>query len=148
MLLARSQGETCEAELVIADGPTRKSEHHNLTGTRLTIGRETENDLVLSDASVSRFHAEILRDRAGFWIEDKGSADGTKRNGLPVKGQEALVGGDQINIGKYSIRFDLRDENSTAPTQTKMVRPAVTAAASATGDFDLRTDLGSKRGNT
>ncbi len=65
MLLARSQGETCEAELVIADGPTRKSEHHNLTGTRLTIGRETENDLVLSDASVSRFHAEILRDRAG-----------------------------------------------------------------------------------
>ena len=34
----------------------------SLVGERLRIGRKYENDLILSHSSVSRYHAEILRD--------------------------------------------------------------------------------------
>ena len=96
MLRLASEGRRLQGELTITEGPTRKNEHFNITNTRLTIGRETENGVVLSDESVSRFHAEILQDQEGFWIENKGSADGTSRNGTPIKGQETLEDGDQI----------------------------------------------------
>src|SRR4051795_707824 len=51
----------------------------------LAIGRMPECDLNLSDANVSRKHAEIRRQGTGFVVVDLGSTNGTKVNGANVK---------------------------------------------------------------
>jgi putative peptide zinc metalloprotease protein len=42
----------------------------SLTGPVTTLGRGEDNDMVLSDTSVSRRHARIVRTTEGFRIED------------------------------------------------------------------------------
>lgn len=67
-------------------------------GATLTIGRSSENDLVLSSAQVSRAHARIVVTEAGARLEDLGSRNGTLVN--DEKAQVAELGpGDRISIG-------------------------------------------------
>jgi pSer/pThr/pTyr-binding forkhead associated (FHA) protein len=47
-----------------SSGETKTQE---LTGDRISIGRHEDNTIVISDASVSGHHAEIIRD-GGKWI--------------------------------------------------------------------------------
>ncbi|MDH6574508.1 FHA domain-containing protein [Kitasatospora sp. MAP5-34] len=63
------------------------------------IGRATDNDLVVPDLSVSRYHAELrARPDGRYEIVDTGSHNGTYLNGQPVL--RAVVGGtDLIGIG-------------------------------------------------
>jgi ABC transport system ATP-binding/permease protein len=52
---------------------------------QLRIGRATDNDVVVSDLSVSRYHAELRRtSRGGFEIVDLDSHNGTYLNGQRV----------------------------------------------------------------
>ncbi len=74
-------------------------------GTRLTIGRDPTNEVVLSDPNVSRFHAEIAPDGDGVRVTDLGSRNGTRLNGELV--ERALVEtGGEIGIGTFAITFD------------------------------------------
>ena len=65
---------------------------------KLTIGRSGENDIQTNDASVSRFHAEILKDGTLFTIVDKQSKCGTFVNGQRVQTCE-LKHQDRILLG-------------------------------------------------
>lgn len=64
----------------------------------LTIGRHSENDIVLRDSSVSRYHACIMREGENLVVTDKGSKNGTIVNGLKVESVR-LEDGDVIRIG-------------------------------------------------
>lgn len=46
--------------------------------------RNPHCDLLLDDVTVSRKHAEIIRDGNEFWLVDKGSVNGTYLNGRRV----------------------------------------------------------------
>jgi pSer/pThr/pTyr-binding forkhead associated (FHA) protein len=96
-------------ERVVAEVSFREDE--------LRIGRMKENDLVINNLAVSRFHAALRRVGEGFEIEDLGSENGTFVNGVPVKGRVALAPGAEIGIGKHvlSIRTGADDENLPAP---------------------------------
>src|SRR5450432_4048536 len=48
-----------------------------LTKARTTVGRDPSNDLVVDDPSVSRLHAEIVREPSGFVVRDLNSLNGT-----------------------------------------------------------------------
>jgi pSer/pThr/pTyr-binding forkhead associated (FHA) protein len=109
----------------------------------LRIGRMKENDLVINNLAVSRFHAVLRRVGDGFEIEDLGSENGTFVDGVQVKGRAPLAVGAEIAIGKHllSIRTG-EDENLPAPRPAKsdawdagktyfapdLVRPAAPAA--------------------
>lgn len=67
-------------------------------GRQLTIGRATDNGLVLSDGRASRHHARIDNRRGSLVLVDLGSTNGTLVNGRPV-GEIALGEGDRIRIG-------------------------------------------------
>ncbi len=69
-----------------------------LTGDRLRIGRRFENDLILAHASVSRFHAEIVRENGRWFVVDCDSKFGTSLNGERVVRAD-LTPGDEIRIG-------------------------------------------------
>ncbi len=54
-------------------------------GDRFTIGRTRDCDLCLTDLSVSRLHAELVRGRDGWLLNDLGSHNGTRLNGWLVR---------------------------------------------------------------
>ena len=69
-----------------------------------SIGRSAENDIVISDANVSRKHAQLLRSENGFVVEDLGSTNGTFLDGAPI-GRERIESGDELAFGGIVARF-------------------------------------------
>lgn len=68
------------------------------------IGREQDNDLILSDDKVSRHHAEIIFNGSCFEIEDKRSTNKVIVNGQFVE-RTVLKSGDIIGLGEVVITF-------------------------------------------
>ncbi len=66
-----------------------------------TIGRGASNTIVLGDGVVSKAHARIAFDPAGAaWIlEDLGSTNGTKLDGVPVSGRERMRDLHVVTLG-------------------------------------------------
>jgi len=82
-----------------------------ISRTPFTLGRQSDNDLVLLDGRISRRHARILQDPQGYLIEDTGSRWGTFVNGERVSSC-LLTSGDQISLGvedAYQIFFALEE---------------------------------------
>ena len=83
--------------LVLEDG-----RQVGLSGEVLRIGRAPDNDLVIADSRVSRYHAQIAPGPGGCQIRDLGSTNGTALAGRPVT-HDRLTDGDQLSLGGYTI---------------------------------------------
>ena len=70
----------------------------------LRIGRAPDNDVVVSDLSVSRYHAELRRTANAYQIVDLDSHNGTFVNGQQV-GSAPLTEGDIVGIGPSTFRL-------------------------------------------
>ncbi|HEY5240404.1 MAG TPA: sigma 54-interacting transcriptional regulator [Polyangiaceae bacterium] len=71
-------------------------------GEKLRIGKAPDNDLVLSDDTVSRAHCELTRIDAGVRVRDLGSTNGTKVGGARIS--EAIVQpGAVLKVGEVEI---------------------------------------------
>ncbi len=77
-----------------------------LSRLRTTIGRSARSDVCIPDAFASRLHAEVRKEGDSYWLQDLGSANGTRYNGSPVKTSVPLSSGGEIQIGETSIIFD------------------------------------------
>jgi diguanylate cyclase (GGDEF)-like protein len=75
-----------------------------LTTPRFTLGRDVQNDWVISDQSVSRQHAELRLTDEGTVLLDLDSTNGVAVNGTRTVAQ-LLANGDRIQIGSYLFRF-------------------------------------------
>jgi adenylate cyclase len=76
-------------------------------GSTLTIGRDKNNHIVLSDMLVSRNHAMVRRLGGGdYYIIDGGSSNGTSVNGGRVSMPTRLRNGDRIAIGLTEFVFE------------------------------------------
>jgi len=98
------------------------------------IGRERDNELVLTDPRVSRYHT-LIELVAGQWIiRDLESANGTFVNGQPVSEGRSLSPDDRITVGDTELVFKpSRVSSSTgAPSRTPRPEPAPTPLASST----------------
>ena len=74
------------------------------TGGATRIGRATDNDIVLPDASVSRHHAAIESTNGSFRLRDLGSQNGTFVRGERIN-EAALQNGDAVRVGDASFTF-------------------------------------------
>ena len=90
--------------LTIAEGNGR-GQKFQFDTQRVTIGRGAENDVVLNDAGVSRTHARIERQAAGWMLLDNGSANGTELNGAALDKPSQLRAGDRIGVGPVTFEF-------------------------------------------
>jgi len=70
----------------------------------ITIGRQADNGIVLTDTQVSRQHARLTVGEGGVAIADLDSANGTRVNGTPIAGPTPLHDGDTIQIGLTEFR--------------------------------------------
>lgn len=77
-----------------------------LSRLRTTIGRSARSDVCIPDAFASRLHAEVRKEGDSYWLQDLGSANGTRYNGTPVKSSTPLNSGGEIQIGETTIIFD------------------------------------------
>ena len=74
-----------------------------------TIGRNKDNDLILSDKTVSRHHAQIIKTKGGYLLTDLGSYNSTKVNEKPIQ-SVLLKHNDKIKIGRSSLIFLTRKQ--------------------------------------
>ena len=91
------------ALLVVKRGPNAGS-RFLLDAAVTTAGRHPESDIFLDDVTVSRRHAEFVRDGDAFVVRDVGSLNGTYLNRGRIDAA-ALAGGDEVQIGKYRLVF-------------------------------------------
>lgn len=71
-----------------------------------SLGRDINNSIVVDDSFVSAEHALLtFRGRAWF-IEDRGSTNGTWLNGRRVEGPLPLGYGDELQIGQVRLRLE------------------------------------------
>jgi hypothetical protein len=68
------------------------------------IGRSPDCDLFLDDVTVSRRHAELVRDDDTITIRDLGSLNGTYVNRNRIE-SVVLEDDDEVQIGKYRLTF-------------------------------------------
>jgi pSer/pThr/pTyr-binding forkhead associated (FHA) protein len=91
------------ALLVVKRGPNAGS-RFLLDAEVTTAGRHPESDIFLDDVTVSRRHAEFVREAGGFLVRDVGSLNGTYLNRERIDAA-GLAGGDEVQIGKYRLVF-------------------------------------------
>ena len=85
---------------------------------RVTIGRDTANDIVLDDPTVSREHTFIKIDKGKYTIGDAGSANGTILNGKKITSQRKLSDGDRIILGDTELEFKVVKLGSSEAKKT------------------------------
>ncbi|XVQ07656.1 DUF1707 domain-containing protein [Spirillospora sp. CA-255316] len=71
--------------------------------TRIVVGRAPGCQFILTDLTVSRFHAEIYRNDDGWMISDLGSMNGTRVNGWRLTGPTRVRPGDEVGFGNSSF---------------------------------------------
>ena len=77
-----------------------------LSRLRTTIGRSARSDICIPDAFASRLHAEVRKEGDNFWLQDLGSANGTRYNGTIVSMPIPLMSGGEIQIGETVLVFE------------------------------------------
>ena len=75
-----------------------------ISKAKTTLGRSKENDLVLVDNTVSRYHTEIQKVKDDYFLADLGSYNGTKVNGKSIH-KVSLKNGDEIQVGSSKLTF-------------------------------------------
>ncbi len=77
------------------------------------MGRSDDIDLVVSDVSISRRHAMIVKRLEDYHVSDLGSTNGTFLNKEPVKTATPLKEGDKLTLGLVTFKFSYQDEDDT-----------------------------------
>jgi two-component system, NtrC family, response regulator GlrR len=86
--------------LRVVAGPDQGKEHMLDEGTTM-VGTHADNDLVLTDATVSRYHLEIRVRRDGIEVRDLDTTNGTKHGGARI-GSVVLTGAARLRLGKHT----------------------------------------------
>ena len=86
--------------LIVTTGAARGQ--NVVVGDRLRIGKAAENDLVLPDDAVSRYHCELERTATGVLVRDLGSTNHT-RIGRSVITEATLAPGASLTVGDVEL---------------------------------------------
>ncbi len=83
--------------------------------SRITVGSEGDNDLIIADKKVSMHHLIIEKEGTAYYVRDNKSAFGTFVNGNRIVERTPIVSGDEIAVGEHTLIFEnVLFENSVA----------------------------------
>jgi hypothetical protein len=90
------------AHLLVLTGPAAGARHR--LGPDQTIGRGRAATIVLPDPQATRVHARVRVGPAGARLEDLGSKNGLRVNGVRIEGSACPVReGDEVVIGETAL---------------------------------------------
>jgi DNA-binding SARP family transcriptional activator len=95
------------ARSAVAELRDAAGRRYPLEAADIRIGRLPDNDIVLSDADVSRHHAVIVDTGTSFMIMDLHSANGVELQGQRIDISADLADGDHIRIGGHEFIFEI-----------------------------------------
>ncbi len=107
---------------------------------RITIGRSSDNDIIIGNIRVSRSHAVLIRKENYWLLEDRGSANGTYVNGRKISScrvderDKVTIGGVPLDIGRlfavpkkdWSSDLLLQSEDITFQVGEKVIVDGIT----------------------
>jgi pSer/pThr/pTyr-binding forkhead associated (FHA) protein len=89
----------------------RSGESFELTGRRISIGRDLDCDIVLPDNGVSRRHASIAPVPGGYLLTDD-SSNGTLVNGERMGATRLLEPGDVLRLHDEELRYEVEGKDA------------------------------------
>ena len=113
------------ASLVILQGPN-SGRRFSCDDDTTSIGRQGDCEVCLESPAVSRVHAQVFYSRGRYFVEDKGSSNGTYLNGERIHQREPLTEDDTLQIGPYYLGLRLH----LSPPPDPIVRSQVNALSS------------------
>jgi hypothetical protein len=103
-------------QLVVVDAPANEEIEETLqVGTVFplqpvtSLGRSVVNTIVVSDVYASSEHALLIFRGGQWWIEDRGSRNGTTLNTAVINGPTVVSAGDVVGIGRVQFKIELAD---------------------------------------
>lgn len=76
-----------------------------LADERFTLGSDRSNKLVLADAGISPFHAELLLENRFYYLTDLGTPGGTYVNDEKVGERYQIRSGDRVRLGAVELEI-------------------------------------------
>lgn len=107
----------------------------DLDRDEVRLGRGSDNDVVLSDFSVSRRHAAVRREGGSWVVQDLMSTNGVQVNRLTVK-KSPLRDHDRVKVGIFEFEFE--DDVVVGSTTTPLAQPTG-ASVGAAGSLSSAT---------
>ncbi len=119
-----ARGEAGRFYLLVLEGGSSSLFHLPWTG-EVVIGRGSETQLRLQDASVSRRHAKMMIADGRARVADLESSNGTSVNGERLEGVADLRSGDVIAVGDVTLVFHAGAGARTAPRKALLDQAAM-----------------------
>ncbi len=128
------------ATLIVLQGG--KAIAHPVGDGETVIGRHPACTLQLDSNTVSRRHAQVIKDGSTYFVEDLGSGNGTFVNGKQITGRTQLNHDDRIKLGPILLRFQCDGSSVMAKPAgpSEVSRPV--ALAETRSDIDVVDDEG------
>jgi pSer/pThr/pTyr-binding forkhead associated (FHA) protein len=132
-LEVRQPDRSTDMPRVIITVPEKNAQPYRFSLDRksVSIGRGSDNDIVIDSGSVSSKHAEMRRIEGGYELGDLGSTNGIKHRGVRHD-RITLETGMSLRLGDVSFDFTLSDDELDTITREKpaeRMRPAAHAPA-------------------
>ncbi|MBC8100797.1 MAG: VWA domain-containing protein [Armatimonadetes bacterium] len=88
-----------------------QDKHFPLKGDAMSIGRSTENDIIIPVKGVSRVHVLLKREEGLLVLTDNNSTNGTLVNGVPLASQQrhVLKVGDEVTLCDEKLLFNANE---------------------------------------
>lgn len=88
-----------------------------LESNRISIGRHSQNEIVLQSGNVSKRHCVLVVDHGKLVVQDQGSSNGTFVNGK-LSAEKNIDVGDRISVGEFV--FEVSSTQVTVPSGLPM----------------------------
>lgn len=96
-----------KGKLVVVDsGNIKLAKAVFILNESVSIGRNEHNEIMIDDSFVSYEHANINRNKQGYWLVDLNSTNKTYLNDQLVVERVLLKSGDLIKIGAVTFSFE------------------------------------------
>ena len=105
------------------DRDGREVGRSELVAGELTIGRDSDRQLILPSASVSRRHAKLYVEGGQPCIMDEGSANGVIVDGVRITQPTYVTIGSRIDVAEFHLSIESLDAGDGMPPPRPPARP-------------------------
>jgi DNA-binding NtrC family response regulator len=103
------RGPTLHLRTCILQAVDNPEQEWTFDKEEIRIGSMDDNDIVLDDDTVSRYHCKIVQDESSYALVDLRSTNGTFINKVRVR-EAFLKPGCVMSVGQTQLRFNAREE--------------------------------------